>query len=59
MIFLFKNWGKSIGENKLTIYLTLTFQLPWVTKTEFSLQYQYNINQTSDENKENYQVGDN
>ena len=25
----------------------------------FSLQYQYNINQISDENKENYQFGNN
>ena len=27
-------------------------------KTEFSLQYQYNIKQTSDENEEKYQLGD-
>ena len=33
----------------------LTLKLPWVTKTE----YQYNINQISDENKEKYQLGDN
>ena len=37
----------------------LTLYLPLVTKTEFSLQYQYNINQRSDENKEKYQFGDN
>ena len=28
-------------------------------QTEFSSQYQYNINQKSDENKEKYQFGDN
>ena len=28
---------------------------PW---QNFSLQYQYNIKQTSDENKEKYQLGD-
>ena len=33
----------------------LTLKLPRVTKTE----YQYNINQISDENKEKYQLGDN
>ena len=27
-------------------------------RDNFSLQHQYNINQTSDENKEKYQVGD-
>ena len=27
-------------------------------RQNFSLQYQYNIDQTSDENKENYQLGD-
>ena len=27
-------------------------------RQNFSLQYQYNIKQTSDENKEKYQVGD-
>ena len=36
----------------------LTLWLQWVTKTEFSLQYQYNIKQTSDENEEKYQLGD-
>ena len=36
----------------------LTIWLQWVTKTEFSLQYQYNIKQTVDENKEKYQLGD-
>ena len=29
-----------------------------MTKTEFLLQYQYNINQISDENEEKYQFGD-
>ena len=39
--------------------LILTLKLPWVTKTEFlQVQYQYNINQLSDENKEKYQFGD-
>ena len=28
-------------------------------RQNFSLQYWYNVNQTSDENKENYQFGDN
>ena len=28
-------------------------------RQNFSLQYQYNINQISDENKEKYQFGDN
>ena len=28
-------------------------------RQNFSFQYQYNINQTRDENKENYQFGDN
>ena len=28
-------------------------------RQNFSLQYQYNINQISDENKEQYQFGDN
>ena len=36
---------------------------PIVTKTEFlltiSIQYRYNINKISDENKEKYQFGDN
>ena len=35
----------------------LTLELPW--GQNFSLQYQYNINQISDENKEKYQFGDN
>ena len=39
--------------------MALTFQLPWVTKAEFlltiSIQYQA---LASDENKENYQLGD-
>ena len=39
--------------------ILLTLYLPWVTKTEFSLQNQYNINQISDENKEKYLFGDN
>ena len=34
------------------------FLLPWVTWQNFSLRYQYNIKQTSDENKEKYQLGD-
>ena len=38
---------------------SLTLYLPWVTKTEVLLTiYQYNINQTSDKNKEKYQLGD-
>ena len=36
----------------------LTLSLPWVTLKEFSLQYQYDIKQTSDKNKEKYQLGD-
>ena len=40
----------------------LTLKLPRMTKTEIlltiSIQYQYNIKQTSDENKEKYQLGD-
>ena len=28
-------------------------------RQNFSLQYQYNIDQTSDENKEKYSLGDN
>ena len=36
--------------------------IPWVCykwpRHNFSLQYQYNINQTSDENKEKYESGD-
>ena len=36
----------------------LTLSLPQVTKTKFLLQYQYNINQVSDENREEYQLWD-
>ena len=37
--------------------LNLNFH-KWL-RQNFSLQYQYNINQISDENKEKYQFGDN
>ena len=32
--------------------------LPWVTRQNFSLPNQYNIKQTSDENKEKYPLGE-
>ena len=32
--------------------------VPLVTQTEFLLHHQYNIKQTSNENKEKYQLGD-
>ena len=38
--------------------MTLTFNSHKWPGQNFSLQYQYNIKQTSDENKEKYQWGD-
>ena len=33
------------------------FNIPGVTRQNFSLQYQYNVKETSDKNKEKYQLG--
>ena len=41
------------------VYVFLNPLLHEWPRQYFSLQYQYNINQTSDENKEKYQFGDN
>ena len=41
--------------------LQLTFLLTWTTnmaEQKFSLQYQYNIKAISNENREQYQLGD-
>ena len=40
----------------LNVYLTPS--LPWVTRQNFSSPNQYNIKQTSDENKEKYPLGE-
>ena len=39
----------------ILVYLLNSNEWP---RQNFSLQYQYNIKQTSDENKEKYQLGD-
>lgn len=38
--------------------LRVNLQLQQVTKTIFSLQYEYNLKQVSDENKERYELVD-
>ena len=44
--------------NKKPYYLS-PFNSPEWPRQNFSLQFQYNVNQVSDENKEKYQFGDN
>ena len=44
------------GKNKVKSQEYYSHDWP---RQNFSLQYQYNINQISDENKEKYQFGDN
>ena len=43
---------------KVALVLKLINSHEW-PRQNFSLQYQYNINQISDENKEKYKFGDN
>ena len=40
------------------LFTRLTLYLPWMTRENLSLQYQYNIKHRSDENKVKYQLGD-
>ena len=40
------------------LFKRFTLYLPWMTRENFSLQYQYNIKHRSDENKVKYQLGD-
>ena len=42
----------------LLLYVYLTPSLPWVTRENFSSPNQYNIKQTSDDNKEKYPLGE-
>ena len=44
---------------KLPVDLIWEFNFHEWPRQNFSLQYQYNVNQVSDENKENYQFRDN
>ena len=45
-----------LGTESVEFYSFNSHEWP---RQNFSLQYQYNVNQTSDENKEKYQFGDN